>query len=80
MKKNLVQNTQKKHRIKISAKPAVSHEYKEQLREMSDEELVHHRRELMRGRDGLSSEYWNRMWSVNAEMAMRFSKMIKEAK
>ena len=78
--KNLVQNTQQKHRIKISAKPAVSHEYKKQLREMSDKELVLHKKKLMSGKEVLASEYWNRMWSVNAEMAMRFSKMIKEAK
>lgn len=79
MKKQVVA-TSKKHRISISAKPVVSHAYKEQLRGMSDEELVNHRHELMRGKDGLASEYWNKMWSVNAEMAMRFSKIIREGK
>lgn len=79
MKKQIVATT-KKHRISISAKPAVSHEYKEQLKKMSNKELVNHRKELMRGKDGLASEYWNRMWSVNAEMAMRFSKMVREEK
>ena len=78
MKKIIETKKQKNHRIKISTKPAISFEYKEELKRMTDKELVMHRRQLIRNRDGLSSEYWNRMWSVNAEMASRFITMTKE--
>jgi hypothetical protein len=78
MKKIIDTKKQKNSRIKFSAKPAISIEYKEELRLMSNKELVAHRRQLIKDRDVNSSEYWNRMWSVNAEMASRFITMTKE--
>lgn len=55
-------------------------EHKAQVQEMTDEQLVDHRRSLLSstktGKIG-TDEYWSKMWTINAEMAARFCRRVK---
>ena len=68
------------HRIKlkpVKAAVTASFEYKEQLKQMTDKQLVQHRIDLMLHTGEKGDEYWSKMWSINTEMAQRFSKAVR---
>ena len=74
----------KKHKIKVEGirkveKKEVSYLLeKEQMKELSDEELVDYRARVMLDKDVTPAEHWAQMWSCNSEMARRFKNRVEK--
>ena len=74
----------KKHKIKVEGvrkveKKEVSYLLeKEQIKELSDEELVDYRARVMLDKDVTPVEHWAQMWSCNSEMARRFKSRVEK--
>lgn len=50
----------------------------DQIKALSDKELVKYRHKILVDRKVTGKDHWDQMWTCNAEMAKRFKKIVEE--